>query len=386
MSQFKVPCSVYRGGTSRGLFFHKKDLPDNIEQQNHIFLTGIDAYNSTQVDGLGGGNSHTSKVVVISPPSVDGVDIDYTFYQIGVGEEIVDDNGTCGNLMAAVGAFAIEEKLVKVEDDADQVDVTVYNTNIEKIISLTVPVENGNAKVEGDYKLQGLTKPGAKYLLNINEPGGGKTGKTLSLGPRQKVTTKKATYDVSFVDIVNPTVFVSSTELGIKGVEPNHELSNNQELLEELEAIRCDISVKAGMAQSIEEAHQAPAIPKIGILSEPQDYVTSEGRLIKGNEVDIVVKMLSMGRFHRTSPASCLYNIASSTLLRGTVPNQMSSFSSNSYEQTVRIGHPEGIVEVRVRLTEDGQDIAFVGLDRTARKILKGELYVPTRDTDKNIS
>lgn len=380
MLQYSVPCSVYRGGTSRGIFFHEKDLPKDRMQQNRLFLQGIDAYNSTQIDGLGGGNSHTSKVVVISPSSKEGVDINYTFYQIGVGKEVVDDSGTCGNLMAAVGSFAVEEKLVNVKSDDNCVEVSVYNTNIDKNLLLRVPVDNCQAKVTGDYYIQGLTRPGAKYSLNIFDPGGGKTGQTLPLGPVVTVTTKKKTYEVSFVDIVNPCIYVPSESLDIRGTELNDELSANFALLSELEEIRCEVAVKVGMAEDIEEAHARPAVPKIAIVSKSQDYTTSNGTVVKGEDVDIVAKMLSMGRFHRTFAASCLHNVASSALLKGTTPNQLSQLSGKGEEKTVRIGHPEGIVEVRVKLTENEQDVVFVGLDRTARKILKGELFIESID------
>ena len=119
MSQFSIPCSVYRGGTSRGLMFHKKDLPADAQARNRIFLEGIDAYNASQVNGLGGTTSSTSKVCVIAPPSVEGVDGDWTFYQVGTGEAVVDDKGTCGNMMAAVGAFMVDEGLVKVLPGAE---------------------------------------------------------------------------------------------------------------------------------------------------------------------------------------------------------------------------------------------------------------------------
>lgn len=375
MIQSKIPCSVYRGGTSRGVFFHEKDLPKNPELKKKIFLQGIDAYNTTQVDGLGGGSSHTSKVVVISPNPNENIDINYTFYQIGVGQEIVDDSGTCGNLMAAVGAFAVEEKLVDVDVNAEYVEVNVYNTNIDKNLLLKVPIENGHAKIKGDYYVQGLAKPGAKFSINIYEPGGGKTGKTLPLGARFKVTTNKKTYHVTFADIVNPCVFVSSLDLGVTNTEFNTELSKDKELLNELESIRCEAAVKVGMAKDVKEAHSKPAIPKIAIVSKPQDYETSQGHIIKKEDVDIVARMLSMGRFHRTFAASCLHNIGCSTMLKDTIPNQLSGITDRKGEKTVRVGHPEGVVEVRVRLTEDEKDVKFVGLDRTARQIMKGELY-----------
>ncbi|SDI55146.1 PrpF domain-containing protein [Natribacillus halophilus] len=139
MAQYAISCSVYRGGTSRGLFFHEKDLPTKEWEKQQVFLEAVDAYNPSQIDGLGSGTSHTSKVVVISPSEREDADVNYTFYQIGIGQEIVDDKGTCGNLMAAVGAFAVNEQLVNPSNGIG-VTVRASNTNIGKIISIHVPI------------------------------------------------------------------------------------------------------------------------------------------------------------------------------------------------------------------------------------------------------
>nr|WP_282936220.1 PrpF domain-containing protein [Paenibacillus sp. RC67] len=375
MPQFSVPCAVYRGGTSRGVFFDNSSLPEDSIMQRNIFLHGIDAYNVNQINGLGSGTSHTSKVCVVSRSQRDGADVDYTFYQIGIGEEIVDDKGTCGNLMAAVGAFAVDEGMVVVDPYADDVDVSVFNTNIQKMLQITVPLVNGKAKVLGEYAMPGILGTGAKFTVNIMNPGGGKTGKTLPVGLLCTVKTEQRDYNVSFVDVVNPFVYVAAEELGIRGMEPNSELSMNEELLNELEIIRSRMAVHAGMAKSPEQV--AGSVPKIAIVSKPHDYVTSTGKRIKKEDIDIVAKMLSMGKFHRTFAGSGLYNIAAAALLPGTLPNRFAAKKARLQDQIIRIGHSEGIAEVRVSLTEDNKDVAFVGLDRTARRIMKGDLYIP---------
>ncbi|MDF2683197.1 MAG: PrpF protein [Brevibacillus sp.] len=377
MSQYSIPCVVYRGGTSRGLFFHKKDLPTDVQQQKNIFFAGIDAYNSSQINGLGSATSHTSKVVVISPPSIEGADVDYTFYQIGIGEQVADDKGTCGNLMAAVGAFAVDEGYLHVDPYAEYVLVSAYNTNIRKMLRLHVPVIRGKAKVNGDYLMPGVITAGAKYTVDILNPGGGKTGATLPLGPVSAATAHEKTYQLSFVDVVNPFVYVPNHSLGIKGTELNSELAGNTMLLEKLEAIRCEMAVQAGMEKTVEDAKRAPAVPKVAIVSVPQDYITASGKVIKAEDVDIVAKMVSMGRFHRTFAGSGLYNLAAAVLLPGTIPQQLAAKKESSGERIVRIGHPDGIAQVRVSLTEDGADVAFVGLERTARRVMKGDLYIP---------
>ncbi|MHC1761429.1 MAG: PrpF domain-containing protein [Negativicutes bacterium] len=378
MSQKAVPCVVYRGGTSRGLFFHKRDLPEDAAAIKQIFFTGIDVYNLSQVNGLGGTTSSTSKVCVISPSSQQGAEVDWTFYQLGVGVEVADDKGTCGNLMSAAGAFAIDEGLVAVDPDAEKTIVNVYNTNINKILRMEIPVIGGKARVSGDYAMPGVVKPGAMIRVSIVNPGGEKTGKTLPLGSELTVSTPRASYAATLCDLINPFVYVASQDVGLVGTEASSEVASNQVLLDELNLIRDNTAVLAGMAKSVEDAkNNSPAVPKISMVAPPQDYVTTTGEFIKSGDVDILVKVLSMGRLHRTSPASGLYNLAAATLLPGTIPNRISRIARGVKEQVIRIGHPEGVVEVRVTLTDDMNGVAGVGMDRTARRIMKGELFVP---------
>jgi hypothetical protein len=378
MAQFSVPCSVYRGGTSRGLFFQKKDLPEDTRKRNKIFLEGIDCYNPSQVNGLGGTTSSTSKVCVISPSAHKGADVDWTFYQLGVAEAVVDDKGTCGNLMAAVGAFTVDEGFVAVDPAAERTDVYVYNTNIKKVLHMEIPVINGKAKVSGDYLMPGVVKPGAMFRVSIVSPGGEMTGKLLLLGPKREVQTEESTYEVTFSDLINPFIFIAGHALGLTGNEPSSVVAANQALLNELNLIRDKIAVVAGMAANEQDARQnKPNVPKIAMVAPAQDYVTTEGELIKKEEVDVLIKVVSMGKLHRTSPASGLYNLAAATLLPGTIPNQIAGFPQGVKEQMIRIGHPEGVVEVRVTLTEDGKSVEKVGMERTARRIMKGEIFTP---------
>ncbi len=378
MSQIAIPCCVYRGGTSRGLFFHKKDLPSDVLKRNKIFLNGVDAYNLSQINGLGGGTSHTSKVCVISPSLQERADVDFTFYQIGIGKEVVDDNGTCGNLMAAVGAFAVDEKLLRVDSSMEIATVKVYNTNIKAILEIQVPLINGNARVSGDYLMPGVANKGAMIRVAIISPGGGKTGKTLPVGTKYLLRITDEQYEVSFVDVINPFVFISSEVLGFSCTELNSEISENQPLIDKLNLIRDELTVVTKMAHSVDEARRiTPSVPKIGMVAKPRQYTATSGKLINKEEVDIICKMISMGKLHRTSPASGLFCLAAAILLPGTIPNQLAAIPAGTKERTVRIGHPDGVVEVRVSLTDNGLDVEFVGMDRTARRIMKGELFTP---------
>lgn len=380
MSQFSVPCSVYRGGTSRGLFFQKKDLPEDEAERNRIFLEGIDSYNPSQVNGLGGTTSSTSKVCVVSPSSRPGVDADWTFYQLGVAEPVVDQKGTCGNLMAAVGAFAVDEGLVKTAALDGYAEVHVYNTNIKQMLRMEIPVTGGKAKVSGDYMMPGVVKPGAKIKVSIVGPGGEMTGKLLTLGLTGNVKTEKADYVFTFCDLINPCIFVPADAFGFTGSEAASEVSADAGAIAELNLIRDRVAVMAGMAEDELDARKnKPNVPKIAMIAPSQDYVTTSGELVKKEDVDILTKVVSMGKLHRTSPASCLYNLAAVSLIEGTVPNRIAGFGGGVREKMVRIGHAEGVVEVKAALNDDMRSVAGVGMERTARRIMKGDLYIPVQ-------
>lgn len=381
MRQQAVPCIIYRGGTSRGVFFKETDLPTSSEDRNRIFMSAIDSDNPSQVNGLGSGTSHTSKVITILSTKRDDVCLSYTFYQVGIGQKLVDSEGTCGNLMAAVGAYAVDEGYVDDVPENGIVEVKVFNTNINRVIQLTVPIEEGLAQVEGDYLMSGVVQPGARIGVSILSPGGGKTGKTFPCGRKTELSLNKNEVYVTISDLVNPFVFVGSTSLGLDGSETNQKLSENSVLIESLEELRLSGALAAGLSDSLESARELASIPKIAIVSAPKDYVSTSGEMIKAKEVDIIARMISMGKFHRTFAGSGLYNLAAMVLLEGTIPNECSKLGQRQYSQgtrkLVRIGHPEGVAEVVVELTLDGMDVASVGLDRNARRIMDGKCYVP---------
>lgn len=376
--QQAIRCAVYRGGTSRGLFFHKQDLPAAWKDKKRVFFNAIDAVNPSQIDGLGSATSHTSKVAVIAASERAEADVNYTFVQIGIGKPVADAAGTCSNLMAAVGAFAIDEGLVAVAADAAEQVVTVYDTNIGKLLKLTVPVEGGRAKVGGDYQMPGVAGGGAKIGVDILQPGGGKAGQTLPLGTVCTIKTADGSYEASFADIVNPLLFVDIRQFGLTGNESFEAIAAMTGLLETWRHLRDEAAVLAGMAADAAMAREkSPAIPRIAMVAPPQDYITTSGQRIAGGDIDILVRMLSMGNLHRTFAASGLYCVAAASLLPGTVPNRAANCRQGSGEQMIRIGHPGGVAAVRARLTADGKDVAAVGMDRTARRIMQGEILIP---------
>ncbi|MGM8215044.1 PrpF domain-containing protein [Bacillaceae bacterium W0354] len=377
MNQNTIPCIVYRGGTSRGVFFHEKDLPKDLNLRRKIFIHAIGSYDPTHVDGLGGGTSHTSKVAIMSPSDDPNADVNYTFVQLGLNENIVDYNGTCGNLMSAAGAFAVDEGLVKATEPITE--VRVYNTNIKKYLSIKIPTENGHTKVNGDFYMSGLRNPGAKIVVDILNPGGATTGSSLPIGKKCELQTTEGALEVSFVDVVNPFGYVSASSFGLKGNEQKNDLEADNAFMKRFEEVRRNVAVQVGLAEDINNVSEA--VPKMAFVSKPQDYKTVNGELIKSDQVDIVAKMTSVGRIHSSFAVSGLMNIASAVLLEGTIPNSVANqnihYDESNNQYTVRIGHANGVASVKVTLTNDKNDIAAITLDRHARRIMKGDLFIP---------
>ncbi|BDH62864.1 putative isomerase YraM [Lysinibacillus sp. PLM2] len=355
MNQTSIPCKIYRGGTSRGIFFKETDLSFyTTEQIEEIVKFTIDAQNPSQVDGLGGASSHTSKVIVVHDDVPENHHISYTFYQVGIGTNIVNTNGTCGNLMASVGLYAAEEGYVQKET---KTTVKAFNKNINKTIEIEIDYS------DVDYKISGIHFPTEKLTLSIMDPGGSVTGKTLPLGNTTSIEVNGETVEISFIDIINPFVFL--------------EANTSTNSLEYLDTIRTMLSVEAGIASSISEADSILSIPKIAIVENPKDYISSKGTKISANEYDIYSTMVSMNNFHKSYAGSGLYNLAAAILLEGTIPNQIVSPNLDKEQHTIKIGHPAGISSVNVQLNTQTGEIQSVGLDRNARKIMDGEIFIP---------
>lgn len=382
MAQFAVPCSVYRGGTSRGLFFLEKDLPKNETERNWIFLSGIDGYNASQVNGLGGTTSSTSKTCVVAPSEREDADVDWTFYQLNIAKPVVDSKGTCGNLMAAVGAFSVDQGLVKVTPGDAFAIVRVFNVNIGKVIRMEVPLDaSGRARADGGFAIPGVLGTGAKFTLSILNPGGEQTGSHLPCGLSYELALEGKNYSLTFSDLINPFIFVPVSELGLTGTEQLKDMANDPKILPTLNRIREKIAVISKIVDNeIEARDKKPNIPKIAMIAPPMDYMTTNGERIKAEDVDILIKVVSMGKFHRTSPGSGMYNLAATSLVAGTLPHALARPGSDPRRRTLRIGHPEGIVEVNAEIGADGK-IQNVGMERTARLIMRGELFVPEEES-----
>lgn len=372
---FTLPCSIIRGGTSKGVYFLESVLPPPGELRDKIILTAFGSPDLREIDGLGGANSLTSKVCIIGVSNREDADVDYTFGQVSVDKPIIDWRGNCGNLTSGVGIFSIEQSLLKVTEP--ETTVRIFNTNSQKIIHATYPVKDGKVLSDGTYSIPGVPGTGAKLKIDFFDPSGSLTGKLLPTGNvKDKIDLgEKGVFTVSIVDAGNPVVYLIPSEIGLKGTELPTEVEGMPETLKLIEAIRSVAAEMIGIVpdRAIATA-KSPAYPKIGFVSAPQDYINPEGKLIHAEEVDLVARLASMQKMHRAYMITGAVSTGAAAHIEGTVVHDVISERAK-HSDTLIIGHPYGPMEVTVDM-QDGQVIKE-GVYRTARKILDGQVYIP---------
>ena len=378
MPLLALPAVFMRGGTSRAVMFHAKDLPDRAAW-DPLFLAAMGSPdpNGRQLNGMGGGISSLSKVCILAPSARDDADVDYTFAQVQIREAAVDYRGNCGNMSSAVGPFAVDEGIVR--PNGETAVVRIFNTNTRKIIRSTFPLHDGRAATDGGMAIPGVSGLGAPVKLDFLTPGGATTGKLLPTGhviDRLDVPGL-GLIEVSMVDAANACVFVRARDLGLTGRELPEALDANVELLATLQNIRRAASVAIGIARDEAEARTINGVPIIGFVASPMDSPTLSGEMISASQIDLTARFLSNGQPHRALPLTASLCTAVAARIEGTVVNQVLGADAAG---SIRIGMPSGIltVDADVARGADGEWIAHSGaFYRTARRLFDGRIYVP---------
>ncbi len=368
----KYPCVYMRGGTSKAVFFHEKDLPEDQSLWDDIFLKVMGTPDVKQIDGMGGTVSSTSKIAIISKSDRPDVDVNYTFRQVDIVIPNVDKKANCGNISSAVGPFAIDEGLVPAVEPITV--VRVLNTNTNKIIEEHVRVENGHAMVHGDEAIRGVPGTGSRIDMFFMDPAGAATGKLFPTGNR-KDTFDIPDYgpiEVSIVDCSNAIVFIRATDLGIKGSELV-ELNANKDVMEHIERIRCFAAKACGFVENWEDARtKSTSLPKVSIVSAPQDYTDMDGDLTPADTMDLCVRAISVGSLHKAYPITVTVGTGAAALLPGTIVYDIVKPAEG--QTVVRLGHASGVTAVDVRI--EGDKVIKGGVTRTARRIMDGYVYI----------
>jgi 2-methylaconitate isomerase len=383
--QIKVPATYMRGGTSKGVFFNLTDLPKPAqvagEARDNLLLRVIgspDPYGK-QTDGMGGATSSTSKTVILAKSTQADHDVDYLFGQVAIDKAFVDFSGNCGNLTAAVGAFAISNGLVdnsRIPNNGIAV-VRVWQANIKKSILVHVPITDGEVQETGDFELDGVTFPAAEVKLEFIDPADGDgalfpTGNVVDALEVPGVGTFAAT----MINAGIPTIFVNAADIGYNGTELQDDINSDAAALEKLETIRAYGAVKMGLINTIDEAQARQHTPKVAFVAAPQDYIASSGKQINANDIDLLVRAMSMGKLHHAMMGTAAVAIGTAAAVQGTLVNLAAGGGAIS---EVNFGHPSGTLKVGAEAAKvQGEwQVTKASMSRSARVLMEGVVRVP---------
>lgn len=369
--QRRFPCVFMRGGTSKAVFFHEEDLPEDQNEWPEIFMKVMGTPDVKQIDGMGGTVSSTSKIAVIKKSSRPGIDVDYTFRQVDIVIPRVDGSANCGNISSAVGPYAIDEGLVEAVEPVTV--VRVYNTNTNKVIEEHVRVKDGHACMYGDEVVQGVPGTGSRIDMYFEDPAGSKTGKLFPTGQKKEIfdVPDYGKAEVTVLDCSNPMVFIKASDLGIQGTELT-ELNQNAAVMEHIERIRGMAAQKMGFVENwIDARTKSTSAPKVSIISAPQDYKNMDGDIVKAEDMDICVRAISVGALHKAYPMTVAVGTGAAALIPGTIVYETVRKTGKSI---VKLGHSSGVTEAVMKM--DGEKVLMGGVTRTARRIMDGFVYI----------
>lgn len=389
VAQIKIPATYMRGGTSKGVFFNRSDLPEAAQKPGPArdailkrVIGSPDPYGK-QIDGMGAATSSTSKTVIISKSTQPDHDVDYLFGQVAISNDFVDWSGNCGNLTSAVGPFAIQAGLIdpaKIPENGT-CTIKIWQSNIQKTIIAHVPITNGQVQETGDFELDGVTFPAAEIIIEFIDPSDDDGEEGASMFPTGNLVDQLevpgiGTFSATMISAGIPTIFLNAEELGYKGTELQSDINSNPEALARFETIRAYGAKAMGLIKDVQEAKDRQHTPKIAFVSPPQDYTTSSGKAIKADEIDLHVRALSMGQLHHAMMGTAAVAIAAASAVPGTLVNQAAGGATG---EGVVFGHPSGTLRVGAEaVQENGQwQVKKAIMSRSARIIMSGWVHVP---------
>jgi 4-oxalomesaconate tautomerase len=348
----KIPCTFMRGGTSKGPFFDMRDLPTNVAERDKILLKIMGSPDPHQIDGLGGTQTVTSKVVMAQPSTRKGIDVDYLFAQIDIEDPIVDTAPPCGNMMAGVAPFAIEKGWVKVT--IPETKVMVYNINTKSVIEEIVQTPNGRVQYDGALAISGVPGTASPVVMNLSDVVGGKTGKMLPTG---KIKEQIQGIDVTLLDAGMVMVLMKAEDLGMKGDENADFFVKNVDLMKKIESIRLEAGQRMGMGDVKDSV-----LPKVGLLSAPRN---------KGN--NIKSQYLTPHTLHAAHAVTGAICVGTAVKLKGSVASDV-GVTNDAMSEMIVIEHPSGVIEVKLEMEkkDTGLSLKKAGTVRTVRKIMEG--------------
>ena len=388
--QLRIPATYMRGGTSKGVFFRLQDLPEWAQtpgpQRDALLMRVIgspDPYGK-HTDGMGGATSSTSKCVIIGPATQPDHDVDYLYGQVAIERAFVDWTGNCGNLSTAVGPFAISNGFIPVDriPENGTVAVKVWQKNIGKTIIVHVPIRNGVVQETGDFELDGVTFPAAEIVLEFVDPSddGGDDG-AASMFPTGNVVDDLVvpgigTLRATMITAGIPTIFVNAADIGYRGNELQGDINSDSAALQRFEAIRTAGALRMGIIREVAEMASRQHSPKVAMVAPPMDFVSSAGKSVAADAMDLQVRAMSMGKMHHAMMGTGSVAIATAAGVPGTVVN---AAAGGQVGDAVTFAHPSGLLRVGAQVTnEDGHWVVRKAImSRSARVLMEGLVRVP---------
>jgi len=384
MKQLRIPAVYMRGGTSKGVFFLKDDLPKDRATLERLMVRVIgspDPYGK-HIDGMGGATSSTSKIVILSKSERPDSDVDYLFGQVSIDAPVIDWSGNCGNLSTAVGPFAIEQGLVEAPADGTAV-VRIWQANIKKRIISHVPMKDGAVQELGDFELDGVAFPAAEVRLEFLDPAsddGDNEGGPMFPSGRPIDTLDVpgiGSIEATLINAGNPTVFVDAARLGLTGTELQKDINGNSKILALAETVRAHGTVAMGLAKTPQEAtEKRQHTPKLAFIAKPAAYTASDGKAVKPEQIDMLARIFSMGVLHHAMTGTGAVAIAAAAAIPGTVVSRLAPVGADG---RVRFGHPSGVLSVGAEARQEAGQWAVkkVMMSRSARRLMEGWVRVP---------
>ncbi|MGJ7917521.1 2-methylaconitate cis-trans isomerase PrpF [Massilia sp. LXY-6] len=392
--QIKIPATYMRGGTSKGVFFRLQDLPEAAqvpgEARDKLLLRVIgspDPYGK-QIDGMGGATSSTSKTVIVATSTKPEHDVDYLFGQVSIDKPFVDWSGNCGNLSAAIGPFAIANGFIdpgRIPQDGT-VTVRIWQANIGKTIVAHVPVRNGQVQETGDFELDGVTFPAAEVQLEFMDPAAEAEGETGAGGNNAMFPTGNlvdelevpgvGTLKVTMINAGIPTIFVNAQDIGYKGTELQDDINGDPKALAMFELIRAYGAMRMGLISHVEEAARRQHTPKVAFVAPPAAYLASSGKQVKADDIDLLVRALSMGKLHHAMMGTAAVAIGTAAAIPGTL---VSLAAGGRAHEAVRFGHPSGTLRVgaQAQVVDSDWIVTKAVMSRSARVLMEGWVRIP---------
>jgi 4-oxalomesaconate tautomerase len=354
-----IPCTLMRGGTSKGLYFRAGDLPADRESRDRVLLAAMGSPDARQIDGVGGAHPLTSKVAVLNPSDRSDADIDYLFLQVVVDKAEVSDSQNCGNILAGVGPWAIEHGLVPTAGPTTPVHIHMVNTG--SIAVAHVPTRDGQVEYEGDARIDGVPGTAAGIMIDFLDVAGSSCGALLPTGA---AVDRVDGIDVTCIDNGMPVALMRASDLGKVGTESPEELESDATLKARVESIRLALGPRMNLGDLAKKT-----VPKMCLISPPQHGGTVHTRTFIPHRVHDAIGVLGA------------VSVATACVLPGSVADGIARISDSGATCELEIEHPTGFFTVVMDVVVAGGSVEVrrAALVRTARKLMSGEVFVPAR-------